>query len=217
MDFGDIIGAPIRGLQAVVSGGASEDALREQERQRRMLEDIARQRATQEGDLRGLSRDTDATRAQQQTFLGDLSGAARGQAPSVAELQMRAGMDRAVGGANALAASQPGANPGMALRQAMLAQAQLAGQTNAAAGALRAGEMATARGQYAGALQGARAQDMDQEEAIRRAILARLGLESGIGQNTIANANQRAAANTNMVTTGAAMFSGGGKQPNAGA
>jgi hypothetical protein len=81
---------------------------------------------------------------------GQLKKAAMGQVPSAAELQMRDAIGRQLAAGSAMARSQPGVAPGLALalagRQANTAMSEAATQT----GILRAQEQAKARDQYAG-------------------------------------------------------------------
>lgn len=74
--------------------------------------------------------------------------AALGLAPSAAQILMQQGIDQAVGSAYGLAASTQGRNPGEALRQGVTSAADLTGKAAAQSAALRATEMAEARGQF---------------------------------------------------------------------
>jgi len=74
--------------------------------------------------------------------------AALGLAPSAAQILMQQGIDSAVGSAYGLAASTQGRNPGEALRQGVTTAADLTGKSVAQSAALRATEMAEARGQF---------------------------------------------------------------------
>lgn len=74
--------------------------------------------------------------------------AATGSAPSAAQILMQQGIDSSVGSAYGLAASLQGRNPGEALRQGVTTAADLQAKSVAQSAALRATEMATARGQY---------------------------------------------------------------------
>lgn len=80
--------------------------------------------------------------------LGLMKTAAEGSAPSAAQILMQQGIDSAVGSAYGLAASTQGRNPGEALRQGVTSAADLTGKAAAQSAALRATEMAEARGQY---------------------------------------------------------------------
>lgn len=82
-----------------------------------------------------------------------LQGRVAGTAPSPAELQMRAGLDRQLAGINAAAASGSGAsNPGLALRQALFAGQNAGSAFNQDAAILRAQEQAAAEGRLASLL-----------------------------------------------------------------
>lgn len=74
--------------------------------------------------------------------------AATGSAPSAAQILLQQGVDQSVGSAYGLAASLQGRNPGDALRQGVQSAADLTQKSVATSAALRATEMATARGQF---------------------------------------------------------------------
>lgn len=99
-----------------------------------------------------------------------------GKRPSVAEMQMRQGLERNRAGAASLAASQAGVNPALAGRQAQLAQSQASLQTNQDASILRAKEQAQA------------------EEALGRLMMQARGQELGFttaqGQQSLAAQGQ---------------------------
>ena len=80
-----------------------------------------------------------------------LQGAANGTAPSQAEALQRKGADEAARAALGIAATTQGANPGAAARAGLGAAADAYARSNSDAAALRANEMATARGQLASA------------------------------------------------------------------
>jgi hypothetical protein len=83
-----------------------------------------------------------------QDALSKVKLAAEGSAPSAAQALLQKGVDEAAGNARGLAASLQGRNPGMALRSGeQFAQGAYA-QSAADMAALRASEIATARGQY---------------------------------------------------------------------
>ena len=100
-------------------------------------------------------------RGQSQGALGLAQAAAEGNAPSVAQMQMRQGLDQANNQAAGLAASARGGGGNLALAaraaQQQMGQNAMQGVQNAAM--LRANEMAQARGQY---MQGA--QQMQQTD-----------------------------------------------------
>ena len=99
-------------------------------------------------------------RQQQQGLVDLLQRQANGSGgPSVAEQQMRMGLDAAAQQANALAAGSRG-NPMLAMRQAQQAQGQLAMQAAGQGAALRAQEQLAARGQLGGLLDQMRGADM---------------------------------------------------------
>lgn len=138
-------------------------------------------------------------RMQAQGALGALQDAAEGKAPSAAEIQMHSGLDAATQAQYALAHSATGNGSAMsaAQRQALLNASQIQQAGVGQAAALRAGEMATARGQWAQAALQQRTADlqrlgMSMDEAQKQAQLAlgqrglnaqtALGYE-GLGQN----------------------------------
>ncbi len=103
--------------------------------------------------------DAGRARNQQSQHTRRLTNAADGNAPSVAEHQLRAGMAQGLQNNLALAASARGSGSGavLAQRQAQDANVSLGARTNAQAAQLRAGEMAQARGelgQHLGAVRG---------------------------------------------------------------
>lgn len=78
--------------------------------------------------------------------LGDLlMQQAMGQGPSVAQQQLRSGLQQAVGGMRGAAAGLPGMGAGLAQRLAGQQAAAMGAQTNAQAGQLRAEEMMQGR------------------------------------------------------------------------
>jgi hypothetical protein len=110
-------------------------------------------------------------RGSQQDALALQRSAAMGQQPSVAQQQLQYGMNRGLAQNMSMAASARGggANLAAANRAAMNSNAQLAGQTNAQAGMLRAQEMQQARDAYMGGASGIRGQDLGQQGAALQA------------------------------------------------
>jgi hypothetical protein len=94
---------------------------------------------------------------QGQKGIAYLDAAARGAVPSAAELQLQRQASTNAARGFGVASALQGRSPGMALRQALQGQAQIQGQTNADAAALRAQEQAGARGQLVQAVQGQQA------------------------------------------------------------
>jgi hypothetical protein len=118
-------------------------------------------------------------RGNQSDSLGLLAGAARGNAPSAAQIQQQQGIDAAVRSQQALAASARG--PGaLAAAQGQAAgnTAMLQQQGIAQNSALRAQEMAQARGQYSEASNAMRGQDLSQMQMMRAAQLQQQGLDA---------------------------------------
>lgn len=123
-------------------------------------------------------------RGHQLGLVGALQRRASGQAPSVAELQLRRGMDDAIAAQMATAASARGISPGLAQRLAADGIAQVQSRTNMDAALLRAGEQARAEEALGGVLSGARGQDIGVAEAGQRTDLANAGfLQSSILAN----------------------------------
>ncbi len=120
----------------------------------------------------GAGDDQDEARKLQMGQIAALQGAANGQGPSAAAIQQQQGLGQAVGGANAVAAGMHGASPMARMRAALDSQAGMSGTAMKDAAVLRAQEQLAARGQLAGAIQGARGQD--------------LGRESDFGQQAVA-------------------------------
>lgn len=123
-------------------------------------------------------------RAQQQEAIGLMGQAAQGQAPSVAQEQLRMGMDQNIRQSMALANSA-GGGPGaqmLAQRQAAQAQAQAGQNLAAQSGLLRAQEMAQARGQFADATTAARAGDLGfQQQGFQQGLApAQMGLQADL-------------------------------------
>jgi len=123
-----------------------------------------------------------ASRGNALNALAMQQAAAEGRAPSVAENQMRAGLDQSQRQALGLAASGRG-NAAANMRNAMQQGAVAAGQANQQAGMLRAGEMAQARNAYSDASRSLRGQDMAREGQFESAYSAGLGnVTQGRGQ-----------------------------------
>lgn len=104
--------------------------------------------------------DSDEIRRLQLGSIQGLQGAIDGTDPSVAAIMLRQATDRNAANQFALAASASGQNSGNALRQAQINAAELNQQAIGQQALLRAQEIATARGQMVGALQGTRESDI---------------------------------------------------------
>ncbi len=100
-------------------------------------------------------------REQQQQHINRLTGQLDGNAPSVAELQLRRGLNQATAQQYAMANSARGYDPALAQRGAANNAALIAGQGNEAAALLRASESAQIRGELATALGMTRGQDLE--------------------------------------------------------
>ncbi len=128
-------------------------------------------------------------RGLQDEALGFQRNAALGLTPSVAEMQMRQGLDSSLGSQQAIAGSARGAG-GLALAGGNMAgnAAMLQSQGAANAGMLRAQEMAQARGAYG-----------DLSGAVRGQDLQRLQMSNQLGMNNVGaayGANGIGAGNT---------------------
>lgn len=106
------------------------------------------------------------TRGAQMGALGLMQTAAQGSAPSQAEILSRKANEDAMAGQMSMAASVKGgpAAQAAAMRSAMMGQASQAAAGNREIAALRAQEMAQARGQYFGATSQARGQDIGEAQ-----------------------------------------------------
>jgi hypothetical protein len=92
--------------------------------------------------------------------------------PSAAELQMQQGLGSIRAGQQSMARSSPGASPGLAMRQAMLAGTDAGGQMNSQMGILRAREQMAAQQAY-GDLIG---------QAVQQQMGGAMGYEQMMGQ-----------------------------------
>lgn len=102
----------------------------------------------------------------QADLISTLQGAVAGNAPSVAESTLRGGADRSLAGAMALQASGSNAtNPSLAMRAIGQAHAGISQNLARDAATLRAGEIATARGELGNVLGQARGGDLQQQAA----------------------------------------------------
>lgn len=104
------------------------------------------------------------SRGETQGALGLARGAAEGNAPSVAQMQLRQGLDQSQAQAAGLAASARGGGGNLALasRAAQMQQGQNSMAANQQAAMLRANEMAQARQQYMQGAQGLQQVDLSQ-------------------------------------------------------
>ena len=114
----------------------------------------------------------DPTGLSNQNFaLGLDKAAAEGNAPSAAEQLYRKGTDEGMANQLALAATTQGENPGVSQRAGLAGAQQVALNNSAGAGALRAQEMAAARGQYGDLSTQTRGQTLQSAEANQAANL----------------------------------------------
>jgi hypothetical protein len=171
----------------------------------------------QQKQAQGTFSQADATNAEAMGFLRD---AATGAAPSAAELQMKAGADQALRNQMAAAASSRSANPAATFRQTQMSGLGATLQNNQAMGAMRAQEMATARGQFADAtgqnqqVMQQRAMQLmamgfDQDTALSMAKQNQAQLLAGMHQAEQEQKNQRLAAGlqfgSSLISSGAQM------------
>jgi hypothetical protein len=134
---------------------------------------------------------------QQQQALGMLQQAAQGNAPSAAQLQAQ--QQATQGAANQFgiaSALQGGMSGGNALRNAQEGAANLQANVANQNAVLRAQEMAQARGQYSGAIDQARGQDIDWQKALLGGQL-QSNQTNATAAGALANANSQQAAATN--------------------
>lgn len=100
-------------------------------------------------------------RQRQKDLVDQLTAASMGEGPSAAQAQLEMATDRNLRQALALARSQRGGNPALAMRQAQQRQAEAGLEAGQQAAILRAQEQQAARDALAGALQTGRSQDID--------------------------------------------------------
>lgn len=181
---------------ALDNANAGEDAI---ERERRGLNPSTAQQA--------------ATRTQQQAQLPGLAAAARGEAPSAAQIGGQQAADAEAQRQFAMASALR-RNPGAALQAGSTGTAAGTGAIGAEAAAARANEVAKARGVYTGATTGIRAGDMTAyqtaqaaRDANMAAQLQQQAINAQIAKDT-ANANAVSAGATNSKRAG--ILSGGG-------
>jgi hypothetical protein len=103
-------------------------------------------------------------RSGQQDLIRQLQAQARGQGPSLAGMQAYATMDRGMAQQQSLAAGAAPGNEALAARQAMQNSGQLGANTAMTAAQGRVAEQMSAQQQLGGVLQGARGQDINNEQ-----------------------------------------------------
>jgi hypothetical protein len=135
------------------------------------------------------------SRAQQQAYMGEIARGISGQAPSLAQIQLKQGMDSNIAAQNALAASGGPSNAAFASRQAMQNAAAsgqaLAGQS----AALRAQEYQQAMSQMGQATAQARAQDLAAAGMSYQNALAQAQMEQGMNSQQAQLQMQQGALN----------------------
>lgn len=112
-------------------------------------------------------------RDQQAGLMGQLQQRANGQGPSMADMQMQRGLQGALAQQQALAASGRG-NPAMAARQASMQSGNIASQMAGQGAMARAAEQQGAQGMLGQMLQGARGQDINQQQVNNQGQLSAL-------------------------------------------
>lgn len=144
------------------------------------------------------------SRAGQQSFIESLQKQAAGGGPSPTETMLSQQLQQQQEQGAALAASQRGVNPALALRQAQQQQSQAAQAAGKTAAIGRQQEMLSAQGQLGGALQAQRAQDIQNTAQMAQAAqnYKQLGL-------SVAQANQAAKMQAEGATTNMASNLGG--------
>lgn len=140
-------------------------------------------------------------RRQQMGLASTLWGGIQGNSPSVAELMYRRSADDAAQSAAALAAGTRGANPGLAMRQALNAQAMTQGQAALGASQLRAQEIAQQRGELAQLLAQGRGMDIGIAGANQQAALEQQRLNDAAQQGYLGMVNQQDLARMNATNS----------------
>lgn len=156
------VGAIGGGLMGLFGGGGGP---RYDEALRARLMELERQYQVRQAP-QGVAQQagTSAFRGNQQQLVSQLTAMGRGEGPSAAQLMMREGQDRVVGGQASLAAGAVGSgvNAGAALRGAANNAAALQSQNNRDTGLARVNEQIGALNQLGLTLHGARTADEQQ-------------------------------------------------------
>lgn len=175
------------GIQDVLTGGASEEARRQRALQAQQTQQL---QGTLGDDRSAAGIDANASRGLQTGSLDMLRGAAEGTAPSQAVDALKTAAATNAANASSLAAGAHGVNPLLALSTAENAQSRGNADIGAHAAAARAGEMATARGQYAQATAMQRQEDEQRRQQAINAILQSMGLAGQNGRDATAAGDQ---------------------------
>ncbi len=146
----------------------------------------------------------DQVRKMQLASLGGLNDAANGRVPSVAELQLRSQAAKNAAANLGAARALGGRSVGGVAHQATIANAGSALDTNVAAAALRAQEIAQARNQEVQAQQGVRGQDVTTAEANANLAQAanKNNLDSQNEQNKLADQHRLALLDAQLKAMG---------------
>ena len=147
---GGVIGGVVGGLEGLFGGGG-DNGMSDEQKATMQQQQQEQQTLFNEGQsqLTALQNPT----GQYGQSLDMLQSAAAGNTPSQAQILMQSGLQEAEGGMMGAAAANNGVSPALALRNAMLQAGHMALQGVSQNAALRASEMASARSQYASAMQ----------------------------------------------------------------
>lgn len=129
------------------------------------------------------------TRGRQMGLVDALTAASQGRGPSAAQSALQAGTDQAMRNSMALARSGTG-NPSVAMKGALLSNAELSQQAANTAAGIAANEQNAARSQLVGALEGVRGQDLGQRGQDIGIATTQAGLDQDTGKTNLAAALQ---------------------------
>ena len=197
-------GVIIGGLEGLFGGGdngLSDEQKAAMEQQQKEQQTLFGEGQTQ---LKGLQ----APSGQYGQSLDLLQSAANGGQPSQAQILMNQGLQETEGAAMGMAAANNGVSPALAMRNAMLSAGQTALRGVSQNAALRATEMATARGQYASAM-------MQNQQLQAQITSGQAGTAAQMAGQAGGNATQMAmpgiqtSAQTNQATFGAGINTAG--------
>lgn len=188
---GDALGGPDQAPPAPVYGGSQAASDAAVGRYQGMGADAAGRQGVQVGDQGQLQdyAQSQQSRGATSDALGMARQAALGQAPSVAAIQQQQGLNDSIQSQMAMAASARGGAMGQmaAQRNAANVGGQMQQQGVNAAAALRANEMANARGQYGSLATQQRAQDLSSRQGSAQQAQYQANLEdSQRGRNDAA-------------------------------
>lgn len=164
--WGTAIGAGVGGLLGYFGGSSSPTPGGYDRREEDLLREIAAAQGRGAEQVGPGERSAGGMefRTGQQDLIRQLQAQARGQGPSLAGMQAYAAMDRGMAQQQSLAAGAAPGNEALAARQAMQNSGGLAASTAMTAAQARAAEQMSAQQLLGGALQGARGQDIQNEQ-----------------------------------------------------